>query len=382
MKAVYIGDSPVFEKEGHFYGLSSINTEQFKKYTNFFSDFTAVLRSRPFCGELSEKQLIEEPVKVILAPTIASPFDRIKNIKTTRQIIKCVLREASFVIIKVPTFFGREAITICNKNKIPYFIEVGECIFDSLVAEKQIMKSIAAPFLYLWHLRSLKKAKYGIYVTKKYLQKKYPLSKGGLYSSCSNVFIENLDERVLQNRKKRIKLMDKNICITVIGAMTNKLKGLDILIKALGHIKNDYHFIVRVYGKVDLSIWKKYKLTSSNYEITFEGYISDKAKLFHALDETDIFLHPSRAEGLPRAVIEAMSRGCPVVANSIPGDLELINNDFCFKKNSSVSCADKIELMLESKEKMVIIKSVPEAPKSGSTELLISFGTTRKNVIK
>ena len=55
-------------------------------------------------------------------------------------------------------------------------------------------------------------------------------------------------------------------------------------------------------------------------------------KIFSFLDEIDIYIQPSKQEGLPRSVIEAMSRGCPVLGAKTGGIPELIPNDRIFKK--------------------------------------------------
>jgi len=45
------------------------------------------------------------------------------------------------------------------------------------------------------------------------------------------------------------------------------------------------------------------------------------------LDEIDIYLQPSLAEGLPRSLIEALSRGCPIIASRCGGIPELLDDE-------------------------------------------------------
>lgn len=54
--------------------------------------------------------------------------------------------------------------------------------------------------------------------------------------------------------------------------------------------------------------------------VRFAGAVADVGP---ALDQADLFVSPSELEGLPLAVLEAMSRGVPVVLTDIPGHREL-----------------------------------------------------------
>ena len=45
------------------------------------------------------------------------------------------------------------------------------------------------------------------------------------------------------------------------------------------------------------------------------------------LDHIDVYLQPSFKEGLPRALVEAMSRGCPAIGSRCAGIPELLPQD-------------------------------------------------------
>lgn len=57
--------------------------------------------------------------------------------------------------------------------------------------------------------------------------------------------------------------------------------------------------------------------------VKFPGYVS-RDRLLEYYQSSDIFVNPSRYEGLPTSVLEAMACGLPVVATDIPGHNELI----------------------------------------------------------
>ena len=53
------------------------------------------------------------------------------------------------------------------------------------------------------------------------------------------------------------------------------------------------------------------------------------------IDNLDIYIQPSLTEGMPRSVIEAIYRGCPVIVSSAGGMYELIEDKYTFKKGST-----------------------------------------------
>lgn len=49
----------------------------------------------------------------------------------------------------------------------------------------------------------------------------------------------------------------------------------------------------------------------------FHGYVGDRTRYLELLAEGDVLVHPSRAEGLPKVIVEAMAVGVPVVATAV-----------------------------------------------------------------
>ena len=60
------------------------------------------------------------------------------------------------------------------------------------------------------------------------------------------------------------------------------------------------------------------------------------------LDEADLFVLPSRSEGLPRAMIEAMARGLPCIGTRVGGVPELLLAEDLVAAGDAEALASKI----------------------------------------
>ena len=97
------------------------------------------------------------------------------------------------------------------------------------------------------------------------------------------------------------------------------LKGIDLfppIMKELGH-----DFVLYYTGGANA---EPHKSTMPNNMIDI-GRL-DEAQVINAMQEADALLFPSRSEGLPLTVLEAMSCGLPIIATRGSSLTEVINN--------------------------------------------------------
>jgi glycosyltransferase involved in cell wall biosynthesis len=101
-------------------------------------------------------------------------------------------------------------------------------------------------------------------------------------------------------------------------------KGLDLLLHALGRLK-DQPWTLTVVGdgpqREPLEILAEHLGIAGR--VRFAGWLrgSDLIAAYHA---ANLFTYPSRHEGMPNAVLEAMASGLPVIATRIAGNEELV----------------------------------------------------------
>ena len=92
-------------------------------------------------------------------------------------------------------------------------IEVVNCMWDSLWNHSMLGKMAAVPYTIL-QKKTIKNAPYVLYVTKNFLQRRYP-TQGNSCGVSDVVISEEIQEDILNKRLKKIK--KGNSCKIIIG---------------------------------------------------------------------------------------------------------------------------------------------------------------------
>ncbi|ACK73634.1 glycosyl transferase group 1 [Gloeothece citriformis PCC 7424] len=129
-------------------------------------------------------------------------------------------------------------------------------------------------------------------------------------------------------------------------------KGLPILLEALATLKS-YHQDMLLIVVGDGSDRPKLESLTQNLglsnNVKFVGYQS-QGEVRNYLQQTDIFILPSFAEGLPVSLMEALAAGVPVVTTQIAGVSELVEdgvNGYLVPPGDSTLLAKRIDLLLK-----------------------------------
>ena len=104
-------------------------------------------------------------------------------------------------------------------------------------------------------------------------------------------------------------------------------KGLDIAMRALGGLRElDWEWRIAGDGPQMQVLQSLAKELGIEDRVHFLGWQS-RDQLIASYKQANIFLFPSRHEGMPNAMLEAMASGLPVIASCIAGSEELVLND-------------------------------------------------------
>lgn len=135
-----------------------------------------------------------------------------------------------------------------------------------------------------------------------------------------------------------------------------KRKGVADLIQAISLLKkegrlNNLKFIIAGSGSEEDNLKQQASKLEVEHWIEFAGWTDGKAKERY-LKESQALVLPSYNEGLPIAVLEAISYGLPVIATDV-GDMAAAvregENGFLIKPGDVSALADKIKKITEDK---------------------------------
>ena len=93
-------------------------------------------------------------------------------------------------------------------------------------------------------------------------------------------------------------------------------KGFDVMIAALPEVLRARDVELHIAGRGPLL--EELESAAAGLPVRFRGFLSQPVDVARFLRELDLFVMPSRWEGLPNAVLEAIACGTPVVATDAP----------------------------------------------------------------
>jgi glycosyltransferase involved in cell wall biosynthesis len=268
---------------------------------------------------------------VIEIPEFSSLANIILNQKKINQIIKDAIQKHDILIARLPSFVARTAIDYANKSKKPVLVEAVGCPWDALI-HHSLFGFLIAPWAYFQMRRYIAKAPFVVYVTQFFLQNRYPNKHINI--GISDVIIKQIDENVLDLRIRRIneRIVSGNpLTVCTIAGLDALFKGQDSVVKALAGLRKvgylcKYFLVGRGSGQKLKKLVNELELEN---EVVFIGELPH-SQVFHFLDEVDVYIQPSKQEGLPRALVEAMSRGCTCFGSKAGGIPELLDSNMLF----------------------------------------------------
>jgi glycosyltransferase involved in cell wall biosynthesis len=216
------------------------------------------------------------------------------------------------------------------------------------------------PFFRWWFVRQLRrqctKACAVAYVTKEALQRRYPHSLDAFSTHYSSIDLTD-SAFVASSRKVRKKT---SLVLINVGSMAQLYKAQDILIDAVWKCVDhgfDLKLVIVGDGKHRGELETQVDVLGFGDRVTFTGQLHGSDAVRVQLDQADLFLLPSKHEGLPRAMIEAMARGLPCIGSKVGGIPELLPDEDTVPPGDSIVLSKKIEEVVSDPMRMAYMSA-------------------------
>ena len=261
----------------------------------------------------------------------------------------------------------------CGKKFMSYVVN---CEWDGYWNHGCLGK-VVAPYKFLYARYAIKHSDYVLYVSNKFLQKRYP-SNAKYQAGCSDVKIDRMNESTLQNRLDFLaEYTGNDLNIVTTAAVDVLFKGQQYVIKAMREMKkkgrdNIHYYLIGGGSRRRLKyLTEKYGLEE---QVHFLGIVPHN-EVFDVLDKMHIYIQPSLQEGLPRSMVEAMSRGLLCIGARTAAIPELIQSKYLTRRKSHSDIISLIEAVTKEDLMNQAVVNFKEAGKY--QEEIISAGRNR-----
>lgn len=145
-------------------------------------------------------------------------------------------------------------------------------------------------------------------------------------------------------------LADNARIVLWVGRL-DPIKGLDTLIDAFARLRNagDVHLLLAGNGPLHEQLSRQVEALGETHRVHLLGSRDDVPSL---LRSADVFAFPSRTEGLPNALLEAMAARCPIITTNVPGCRDLIadmETGLVVPPRDTAALVDGLQLLLSDR---------------------------------
>lgn len=333
IKGIFCHDLPIYKDKNDMYGCTTLTDDVFKRYLNHVDELVVATRVYHIDCTLEEahqEKITLSKIKFIDIPNLNKPQYILTRLHRAVKMIEEEFKNCDLIFIRGGTI-ANIGVALSKKYNKPYLCECAGTGFEALWYYSLLGK-IMAPFSEWYTKKVVREAAYVSYVTAEYLQRRYPTK--GVSAGISDVVIEKIDDIVLKKRIKKIKSRkaDDPWIIGTAAGLTTRPKGQQFVIEAMSKLGRHYNIRYELAGTGNpeylLKVARKFHVED---KIVIKGEFNHD-EILSWMDSLDTYIQPSMQEGLPRALMEAMSRACPCIGSTAGGIPELLEPEVVFKK--------------------------------------------------
>lgn len=358
MKALVAVDAHLFRTpDGGVWTKTIYGYEFWKRYLDVFEQIDVVSRLKDVGYPEVEGYLRSdgEGVEFKAMPMARGTKEYILHLLSYLRAAEGVVRGEECAIIRLPSIPAMFIELAYRREKHPYILEVVVDPVNAFKSNRLIAKGMD------WYLKNACKRANGVsYVTQYALQQQYP-SKARILGTESTKYFETyyssiiLKEDYFSAPRKYTNLNNKIRLVHTANNVNNYVKGHDVVIKIVKKL-NDKGIDATVVFIGDGAKRQEFENLARDLgiadKVEFTGLLASSMEVREKLLEADLFIFPTKAEGLPRAVIEAMAVGLPCLSTPVNGIPELLEKEYMFDPLDVDGFTNSIIELISVPEKM------------------------------
>ncbi|MFA9468193.1 glycosyltransferase family 4 protein [Streptococcus sp. E24BD] len=185
----------------------------------------------------------------------------------------------------------------------------------------------------------------------------YLLAKDYLYAKqVHRIYGVGVDLDRFLPKQTMTKEVSEELQLFSVGEL-NENKNHRLVIEAIHRsvYKDQFRYIICGGGPLLSSLSDLARTYGLEKQVHFLGYRTDIPDL---LQQSDVFVFPSKREGLPVSVMEAMAVGLPAIVSNIRGNNELIDHDkggFIFTSNDIDELRSYLDKCIVASDKLAVL---------------------------
>lgn len=322
-----------------------------RRYLQTFDEVLVAGRTEEVAAPLEDAQRADgHGVRFLALPSFLGPVQFGRQLPRIAACFREAGSRAEALILRLPSGIGAAAGTVLRR---PYGVEIVADPLDALSPGGNLhpLRPVARVLLTRLQRRLCRRAAAASYVTESALQERYP-TRGPSFGVSD---VELPSQAFAEATRQGIR--DPRMPILVaIGTMAAQYKGQDNLLRAFAILRrNGCNARLRLGGDGRHMADLRTLATSLGIaeQVDFLGNLAGSVAVRQALDAADVFVLASRAEGLSRALLEAMARGLPCVATAVGGTPEVLPSEVLARSNDPEAFAATVAWLVASRERMV-----------------------------
>jgi glycosyltransferase involved in cell wall biosynthesis len=323
------------------------------RYLEVFDEAHLLVRARPHAAPPEGWNRASGPgVRAVPVPDSVGPWGFVKDYRRIARTVRPALAEAEAVMLRVPCHIGGEVWRSLSPRR-PYGVEVVADPWDAF--SPGAVRHRLRPVFRWWFTRRLRAqcadACAAAYVTERALQRRYPPGPDTFGTAYSDVELA-ADSFASAPRVPR---PGGARHLVFVGTLAQLYKAPDVLLEALAlcvHAGLNVRLSLVGDGKHRPELERRAAELGVRDQTEFRGQLASRELVRRELDRSDLFVLPSRQEGLPRAMIEAMARGLPCIGSTVGGMPELLQASDLVPPNDARRLARAIRAVVTDPARM------------------------------